>query len=230
VRYIKSEEEIAAMRKATAIAETGIDELKKIARPGVDAAEVYADVMASMMEEGNEYFPFALSIDGKRFADPPLGVRLQKNSLIRGEIISVWGTQIAEEDQGVLLGQMPEAWRRVAERQKEVYDAGLKLLKAGTPCSALLEFGNSVADKNGLKTTILFAGRGAGDDGPVIDAATSAEKLKGLTIEENTLWLWRPAVKGPDGKVELAWGGTVLVTDKGAERLSKRDHGIISIA
>ena len=55
---------------------------------------------------------------------------------IRGEIISVWGTQIAEEDQGVLLGQSPESWRPVAERQKEVYEAGLKLLKPGTPCAS----------------------------------------------------------------------------------------------
>ena len=230
VRYIKSEEEIGAMRKATSIAESGIDELKKIARTGADAAKVYADVMACMMEQGNEYFPFALTIDGKRYADPPLGVRLKTNSFIRGEIISVWGTQIAEEDQGVLLGPVPEAWNPVAERQKEIYDAGLKLLKPGTSCAEVLEFGKSVGEKNGLKAKILLAGRGAGDDGPVIDPSTSPEKLKDITIEKNTLWLWRPAVKSADGKMQLGWGGTVLVTDKGAERLSKRPHAMISIA
>ena len=230
VRYIKSDEEIAAMRKATAIAESGIDELKKIARPGVDAARVYADVMARMMEQGNEYYPFALTIEGRRYADPPIGVRLAKNSFIRGEIISVWGTQIAEEDQGFLLGPIPESWRPVAERQKEVYEAGLKLLKPGTPCAEMLAFGKSVEKKDGLTTNIFLAGCGAGDDGPVIDASTSAEKLKGLTIEKNTLWLWRPAVKSVDEKVQLGWGGTVLVTDRGAERLSKRDHELITVA
>ncbi len=230
VRYIKSDEEIAAMRKATAIAESGIDELKKIARPGVDAARVYADVMARMMEQGNEYYPFALTIEGRRYADPPIGVRLVKNSFIRGEIISVWGTQIAEEDQGFLLGPIPESWRPVAERQKEVYEAGLKLLKPGTPCADVIAFGKSVEKKDGLTTNIFLAGRGAGDDGPVIDASTSAEKLKGLTIEKNTLWLWRPSVKSVDEKVRLGWGGTVLVTDRGAERLSKRDHELIAVA
>src|SRR5262249_30644199 len=149
---------------------------------------------------------------------------------IGGEIISVWGTQIAAEFQGVLLGAIPDAWKPVAARQKEVYEAGIKLLKPGTPCAELLDFGKSVAEKNGMKTTILFAGRGGGDDGPVIDSSTSAEKLNGLTIEKNTLWLWRPAVKSVDGKVQLGWGGTVLVTDKGAERLSKRAHELISIA
>src|SRR5581483_6206192 len=230
VRYIKGDEEIAAMRKATAIAESGIDELKKIARIGADAAQVYADVMASMMEQGNEYFPFALTIDGKRYADPPIGVRLQKNIFIGGEVISVWGTQIAAEYQGFLLGEIPDAWKPVAARQKEVYDAGLKLLRPGTPCAELLAFGKSVEKKDGLTANIFLAGRGAGDDGPVIDTSTSVDKLKGLTIEKNTLWLWRPSVKSTDGKVQLAWGGTVLVTDKGAERLSKRDHKLISVA
>jgi Xaa-Pro aminopeptidase len=229
VRYVKGEEEIAAMRKATAIAESGIDELKNIAGSGVDAAKVYADVMARMMEQGSEYFPFALSIDGRRYADPPLGVRLQKNSFIGGEIVSVWGTQIAEEVQGVLLGAIPDAWKPVAERQNEVYDAGLKLLKPGTPCADVLDFAKSVEKKDGLTTNIFLAGRGAGDDGPLIHASTSPEKLKGLTIQKNTLWLWRPAVKCSDRKVELAWGGTVLVTDKGAERLSKRPHALIAI-
>ncbi|HEY6199820.1 MAG TPA: hypothetical protein VI231_14515, partial [Candidatus Binatia bacterium] len=142
----------------------------------------------------------------------------------------VWGTQIAEEDQGFLLGPIPESWRPVAERQKEVYEAGLKLLKPGTPCAEMLAFGKSVEKKDGLTTNIFLAGCGAGDDGPVIDASTSAEKLKGLTIEKNTLWLWRPAVKSVDEKVQLGWGGTVLVTDRGAERLSKRDHELITVA
>src|SRR5262249_20979899 len=160
VRYIKGDEEIAAMRKATAIAESGIDELKNIARPGVDGAQLYADVMASMMEQGNEYYPFALTIDAKRYTDPPLGVRLEKNSFVGAEIISVLGTQIAAEYQGVLLGEIPHAWKPVAERQKEVYEAGLKLLKPGTPCAALLDFGKSVEKMNGLATKIFLAGRG----------------------------------------------------------------------
>ena len=230
VRYIKSAEEIAAMRKATDIAEAGIDELEKTARPGADAAEVYAKVMARMMELGNEYYPFALAVEGKRFANPPLGVRLKADSFVRGEIISVWGTQIAEEDQGVLLGQVPDAWKPAVERQREVFEAGLKLLKPGTPCAEVIEFGKSVAEKNGMKTKILLAARGAGDDGPVIDPAASADKLKGLTVEKNTLWLWRPAVKSADEKVHLAWGGTVLVGEKGAERLSKRPHALIASA
>ena len=187
---------------------------------------VYADVMACMMEQGSEYFPFALTLDGKRHANPPLGRRLRADDLVHGEIVSVWGTQIAEEDQPVVLGGISQHWKPLVDRHREVYDAGLRMLKEGTRCAEFLDFGKKVAEKNGVTTKIFLSGRGAGDDGPVIDSSTSAEKLKGISIEKNTLWLWRPTVS--DGNNRFTWGGTVLVTDQGAERLAKRPHGLMT--
>ena len=235
VRYIKSAEEIAAMRKAVEIAEAGIADLTAAARPGVDAAALYARVMARMLELGAEYFPWALTLgmsdgaDAKRFTDPPLGRRLKANNLVHNEMLAVFGTQIAEEDQAVLLGPIPEAWKPAIARQREIFDAGLKLLTPGRSCAELLDFSKSVAEKSGMNAKILLAGRGAGDDGPVIRATTQPEALKGLTVDKNTLWLWRPTVTGADGKSQFAWGGTVLVTERGGEVLGKRAHRIISV-
>jgi len=236
VRYVKSAEEIAAMKKAVAIAEAGIEELKSRARPGADEAELYARAMARMLDLGAEYFPFAWTsgmIDGsdsKRFANPPLGRRLKPNSLIRSEMSAVYGTQIDEEDQAILLGAIPEAWKPLIERHKEVFDAGLKFLKPGRACAEVIDFAKSVAEKNGMKTEIFLSGRGAGDDGPIISSSASADTLKGISIEKNTLWLWRPTATSADGKSKFAWGGTVLVGDNGGEVLSKRPHGVISIS
>jgi len=235
-RYIKSAEEIASMRKAVEIAEAGLAELAAAARSGVDAAALYARVMARMLELGAEYFPWALTLgmsdgsDAKRFTDPPLGRRLKANSLAQTEMIAVFGTQIAEEDQAVLLGPIPEAWKPVVARQREIFDEGVKLLTPGRSCAELLEFSKSVAEKGGMKAKVRLVGRGAGDDGPVIGAMTQPDALKELTVEKNTLWLWRPTVTGADRKTQFAWGGTVLVTEKGGELLSKRAHGAISVA
>ncbi|OGQ79361.1 MAG: hypothetical protein A3F90_01435 [Deltaproteobacteria bacterium RIFCSPLOWO2_12_FULL_60_19] len=235
-RYIKSAEEIASMRKAVEIAEAGLAELAAAARSGVDAAALYARVMARMLELGAEYFPWALTLgmsdgsDAKRFTDPPLGRRLKANSLAQTEMIAVFGTQIAEEDQAVLLGPIPEAWKPVVARQREIFDEGVKLLTPGRSCAELLEFSKSVAEKGGMKAKVRLVGRGAGDDGPVIGAMTQPDALKELTVEKNTLWLWRPTVTGADGKTRFTWGGTVLVTEKDGELLSKRAHGAISVA
>lgn len=235
VRYVKSAEEIAAMKKAVEIAEAGIEELKNLARPGADEAVLYARAMARMLDLGAEYHPFAWTsgmIDGsetKRFANPPLGRRLNAGTRIQTEMIAVYGTQMAEEDQAILLGAVPEAWKPLIERQREVVNAGLKFLTPGKPCSEIINFAKSVAEKNGIKTEISLSGRGAGDDGPVIGPRTQPDALKGLTVEKDTLWLWRPTVTGADGKTQFAWGGTVLVTEKGGELLSKRAHGAISV-
>jgi len=236
VRYVKSAEEIDAMKKATEIAEAGIDQLARAARPGADEAPLYAGVMARMLDLGAEYFPFAWttgSLDGadaRRAANPPLGRRLKANTLIQSEMIAVFGTQIAEEDQAILLGKIPDSWKPMIERQREVFNAGLKFLKPGRSCAEVVDFSRSVAEKNGMKTEILLSGRGAGDDGPVIKSSTSADALKGLTIEKNTLWLYRPTVTGTDRKTKFSWGGTVLVAENGGEVLSKRPHGVISVA
>lgn len=235
VRYLKSAEEIDSMRKATAIAEEGIDELTRAARPGVDEAVLYARVLARMLELGMEYFPLVLTTgmsDGsetKRSSHPPHGRRLKSDTLIRSEVNAVWGTQIAEEDQSVNLGPIPEPWKPVIERQQEVFEEGLRLMVPGKPCLDVLDFAKSEERKNGMKTDIFLRGSGMGNDGPVIGPAIRAESLKGLTLEKNTLWHWRPAVTSADKRIQFAWGGTVLVTDKGSEVLAKRAHGMISI-
>ena len=63
VRYVKSEEEIAFVRRSAAVAVAGLDELVNLARPGVDAGVLYADVTARLLELRSEYYPLALTLD-----------------------------------------------------------------------------------------------------------------------------------------------------------------------
>jgi len=49
--------------QSTEVATAGIDELIKLARPGVDAGVLYADVLGRLIELRSEYFPLALTID-----------------------------------------------------------------------------------------------------------------------------------------------------------------------
>src|SRR5256712_10355728 len=63
VRYVKSDEEISFVRRSAAIAAAALDELVKLARPGVDAGVLYADVIARLLELRSEYYPLLLTVD-----------------------------------------------------------------------------------------------------------------------------------------------------------------------
>src|SRR5215470_14351 len=109
VRYIKSDEEIAFIRRSTDVAAAGLAELVKLARPGVDAAILYADVTAKLLDLRSEYYPLLLTVDPigapkpTRYTNPPVGKRLEKNTLINSEVNSIVGAQLTQVCQSILL-------------------------------------------------------------------------------------------------------------------------------
>jgi Xaa-Pro aminopeptidase len=235
VRYVKSDEEIACLRHAATIAEAGINEMVEVARPGVDAAVFYAAVIERMLTLGTEYVPLAMYVDpvGQpetvRYTNPPIGKRLRANDLITNEVSAVWGTQMAQEDQPILLGPIPDEWRPVIDLQREVFEAGLDLMKPGTSFADMIEFTNSFGAKRSMKTEILMHGRGAGDDGPLLTPRAKGENIRDVHIERGNAWVWKPTAHSADGRLSFTWGGDVVVTERGGEVLFKRRHGMVSI-
>ncbi|HJU63230.1 MAG TPA: M24 family metallopeptidase, partial [Candidatus Binatia bacterium] len=235
VRYVKSDEEIAFVRRSAAAASAGADELIKLARPGADAAVLYADVTARLLELRSEYYPLALTLDSvstpkpERYTNPPIGRRLQANSLINNEVNAILGAQLTQVCQPILLGQIPDEWKPVIELQKEVYEVGLTLLKPGTTFGALNEFVNTFGAKRKMKTVMQMHGCGYGDDGPLFPAKLKGGRVTELYIEKGNAFIWKPMASSEDNRIQFAWGGPVIVTDKGGEALFTRPHGMVSI-
>jgi Xaa-Pro aminopeptidase len=235
IRYVKSEEEIGYLRRSTAIAEAGIEEMVKFAQPGFDAAVLYAAVMERMLELGSEYYPLALHADlidtpePMRYTNPPIGKRLEKNTLITNEVSAVWGAQVSQEDQPILLGRVPDDWKPVIELQREVFEAGLQFMKPGKTFGELIDFINGFGQRRGMKTLILMHGRGYGDDGPLLSPRLRGELVRDVRIEKGNAWVWKPYAMTADERIQFVWGGDVVVTDRGGEVLFKRSHGMISI-
>jgi len=235
VRYVKSDEESVFVRRSAEVAAAGLDELVKLARPGVDAAVLYADVLARLLELRSEYYPMTLTIDPsgtnkpKRYTNPPIGRRLESNALITNEVNAIMGAQLTQMCQPILLGKVPDEWKRVIELQKEVYEAGLEMIKPGTTFGALKDFVNGFGAKRKMKTVIHMQGCGYGDDGPLFTPRSQGENVKDLRIEKGNVFVWKPIAMTADERIQFVWGGTVIVTDKGAEVLSQRSHGMIAI-
>jgi len=244
VRYVKSEEEITCLRRATAISEAGIDEMIEVARPGVDEAVLYGRVTGRLMELGSEHYNQARSdwtahgwalktgpLEGHqpRFTGPPVGRRLQHGTFITNEVSAIWGDMVAQEVQPLLLAPIPDRWKALVDVQRQVWEAGLEWLKAGTPFMDVIQFVNGFSTTPGVRTTLTLHGRGVGDDGPLITSRSSNAKIGDLRLEAGTCWVWKPAAISEDGKAEFQWGADVVVRQDGGEKLAARPHGLVSI-
>jgi len=235
VRYVKSDEEITFVRQSTEVATAGVDELIQLARPGVDAAVLYADVQARLIELRSEYFPLALTIDAigaekpKRYLNPPLGRRLEPNAFITSEINAIRGAQLTQVCQPVLLGRIRDDWKPVIELHKEVYEAGLATMKPGAPFGAVADVVSGFGAKRGMKTVMQLHGCGYGDDGPRLPTR-SVERTGDLPIEKGNAFVWKPIAMTADEKIQFTWGGPVIVNDHGCEALFKRGHGMVAIS
>jgi Xaa-Pro aminopeptidase len=235
VRYVKGEEEIAFVRRSAEVAVAGLDELLKRARPSVDLGLVYADTLARMLELGSEYFPMTLEIGPigpgkpKRYTNPPIGRRLEKNALVTTEVNAIIGAQLTQVCQPIVIGAIPDAWKPVVALQKEVYEAGLSIIKPGTSFGELVDFVNGFGATRGMKTMIQMHGCGYGDDGPLLNARFPGDRVRGLRIEKGNVFVWKPVAMTNDERLQFSWGGPVLVAEKGAEALFKREHGMVSI-
>jgi Xaa-Pro aminopeptidase len=235
VRFVKSQEEIAFVRESGRVAAAGLDELIRLARPGVDAGELYADVLAKMLELGSEYFPLTLTIDSidtakpKRYTNPPLGRRLEPNALITNEINAIRGVQLTQVCQPILLGKIPDRWKPVIALQKEVYESGLAMIKPGTTFGALADCVNSFGAEQKIKTVMQLHGCGYGDDGPLFTTRARNNGACALTMKKGNVFVWKPMAISADEKIALACGGPVLVTEQGCEALFRREPGMVEI-
>jgi Xaa-Pro aminopeptidase len=235
IRYIKSEEEIAFVRRSAEVATAALDELIKLARPGIDAGALYADIMARLLELRSEYYPLAITLDPigtlnpKRYVSPPLGKRLEKHALITNDVNAVAGAQLTQVCQPVLLGTIPAEWKPVIEVQREIYQAGLELMKPGMTFGALSEFVRVLGARRKMKTASQMHGCGYGDDGPLFTVQRAGDRLRDLRIEKGNALVWKPVAMTADERIQFAWGGPVVVSDSGAEPLFKRPHGIVAI-
>jgi Xaa-Pro aminopeptidase len=235
VRYVKSEEEISFIRESTQVASAGLDELIRLARPGVDAGVLYADVLAHILELRSEYTPPILTIGSihdhtaEGCCNPPIGRRLQQGDLIINEISAIRGAQTTQVSQPILLGSVPETWQDIIALQREVYEAGWSMIKPGTTFGALCDLVNGLGGEHGIETALQLAGCGYGDDGPLYSAETRSDRTRDLAMAAGNVFTFQPIAMARDRKTQFSWGGPVLVTDIGCEPLFKREHGMVEI-
>ncbi len=236
VRYVKSEEEIAALKKSMEIIEIAYQAEVNAAKPGVKDWEVWAETQCALMRNGSEMPVHCNWVSGKnpkRTITRPSMRILERGDLIINEVESSWIGYRSQGVQPVFVGVADPLHLELIKVQREIFNRVMENLKPGVTVKELAELVASWAERTAPKTglaagatgQLTMHGRGAGDDGPIITSHARSPRQLAVALRENMVFIFKPSAKARDGST-CTWGDTVLITAKGGKRLGQRPHDL----
>ncbi len=240
VRFVKSGEEIEALKKSTEIIEKGIEAKIHHARAGVVDWVVWAEAMAAMMRAGSEMPVHQHWLSGKnpiRTLTRPTFRPLERGDLIIDELEASWIGYRAQIVQPVFVEVANPIHVELMKVQQEVFADVMENLKPGLTVRELTFQTERASDKArpksghaaGCIVRLTLHGRGAGDDGPIITNHSRNARDLEVTLKENMVFIIKPSVETPDrrNKSICTWGDTVVISKEGGKRLGSLPHDLV---
>jgi Xaa-Pro dipeptidase len=227
VRRIKSNEEISFLEKATHLAESQVAAIAATARPGMHEYEVHAEAVYAGLKSGAEYpymFRWRAGHNPERQAWVPTHRKFQPGDIIINEIDGKWGGYEAQAVHAVQVGGEPRKdYLDMFDLSLKAFDRVMAMSAPGVTWGEMVRvYVESLKGSHYVPGSVLFIGRGVGEDEPMAGTNSSAEFLTGKLQEGNVVTL-KPSVCTPDHAFSLNVGDTIVVTERGARRLGKRD-------
>jgi Xaa-Pro aminopeptidase len=205
IKAIKSDEEIALIKKTTSLQDEAMEYAKKAIRPGRRDFEIVADIIHKVTELGSEE-QLVLGGSGPLGRPVPMQKRHFQNRIVReGDQFTLMvevngpGGMYAESGRIFFLGQVPHELQEAFELCKETQKVTLKLLKPGADPAEIWRANNEFLLKKGhLPETRLYA-HGQGYDLVERPAIRDDEPMKlkaGMNITvhpiigSDRVWIW----------------------------------------
>ncbi len=221
LREIKSAEEIAQMRGAAAIADKVYSRLREIIRPGLSEYSIYGEVKKVIYENGCEYSFDLLDGAGStmNMAYFPTVDRLEANGTLFMEISPAYRGYYAQLPVTLPVGKYQPHVKEMVRAWNRADQAAYKILRPGTQISDLNKVMINTISEAGFISP-LRPGHSLGldilDFWSITDSNTAVLK-PGMVIAVHPCCMTK---LGGDG---VGMGYSYLITDTGAERLSKVD-------
>jgi Xaa-Pro aminopeptidase len=245
---VKSEEELALVRRAAAIGEVAAATMLEVTRPGIGENEIYAAVMNQLYLNGamGNASPYVSPMilhsgpDNPSWGAPMWLFRgqkprtVQKGDLVQAEIFPRYGGMEAQLQMSIAISPVDPVNRKCAEISRQSYEAGLQSLRPGKKFGEVVEAMEKPLKKAGAwyLTPLIHSqipltwcsGMGVGIEN--LPGFVERYKWSGnrpilgadQVIEANTLWEFEPNVCFGRHRVNI--GGIVLVTERGAQSLN----------
>ena len=231
-RYVKSEEEIAFLRRSVEMAEAAIDVLRKVTRPGATEASVYAAALGAMIERGSEIPAMIMWQAGPPddfvSAGPPTLRRFEAGDFLRVEIEGRCGGYCGQVTQMMVLGTLPPPYRDMWSLQQDAVQLCCAEIRPGLTLGELARRTEALAHNTPYRIRFLMHGRGLGDDAPMY-VFSASDEVKRWPLEANASFIVKPVVSR-EGMADVVWGDSIVVTPQGTERLGTLKPEFMTLA
>lgn len=226
-RVVKSEAEMAYVRRAAELADAALIEANELARPGAFEGDILAAMQGAVFRGGGDYSGNEFIIGSGR--DALLcryftGRRhLDKRDQLTIEWAGAYRHYHAAMMRTILIGDAPERQRHMHDVALEAMDACLDCLKPGVPIGQVFDAYANVADRAGMGAHRLAAtGYSLGTtfapnwmDWPMFYHGNQ------VIAEPNMVFFLHMILMDSDHNLAMCPGYTVMVTQDGCEPLSK---------
>ena len=230
---VKLDEEIAAMRRAARLADTGYAVFRDAARPGRADYELIAEIEAFYRANGVEDNFQIIGVGGPevRGMAPPSGKRLKLGDLVTTELTPCVDGYYAQICRTLVVGQANADQLAAFALYREAMEAGISVVRDGVTAADIARAENDVFRRHGYGdyTTSEYTrvrGHGVGlfvDTKPHIleDVTTRIEAGMTLIVHPNT---YHPVVG------YMVFGDLVRVTRDGCEVLTETPRELFSVS
>ncbi|MGI9147902.1 MAG: M24 family metallopeptidase, partial [Chloroflexota bacterium] len=198
-RYVKSDEELVCIERATHLAERALDVLRSEARPGLTERALIARMLAAMVEHGGDLPTMILWSAG--WPQPPTnhyqptGRPLRAGDMFATELEARWAGYVGQRTQMGFLGPIPPLYLDLAELQRAALERCYELLRAAAPCYTigdLVRASEQATRGTDFTCRILMHGKGLGDDAPIAIYGTRDRRMADWPIETNACFVIKP--------------------------------------
>ena len=230
LRIVKSDEEIAWLRKGAAYTDAAVRHLVAGIRPGMHEYELGALVEAAGLACGGLPHLYYIS-SGPQDGSSPCVPRqnLSHRTLARGDIVNIevsishWGYSGQAHRPIFVQTEPTELYRRLWECSLEAYHRGIEKLRAGATSEDLLDASASIAERGFTINDGYLHGFGIGLLPPSIGTRASGLGIPRppFVFEENMCVVLQPNVVTHDERAGVQLGNLLRITRDGTECLHR---------
>jgi Xaa-Pro aminopeptidase len=229
LRFIKSENELACMRRAFEISEIAVEAILNEIKPGMTEFQVIGIAQREIYKHGGEYEGHSLyCFCGERTNNAicrPTSNKIIENEIIQLNIGARVGSMSSSVGLPISIGALPERKQRLVEFGLKAHVKTMELMEAGKPAASVVKEYEEWVKKEGFGQYMLYGPCHAIGimevEQPWMESVSKYDLQENMTFQVDTFFA--------DNDFGLRWENGVVVKQGGVEKLSSKFMKLVQL-